>query len=440
MDLVKAFRLTNKTKAAIVGSGGKTTAMFQLARDFGSRVILTTTTHLAQDQLVQADQHIALEDLADLPSIEKDLAGDILLFTGSEIEANRVKGPGQEILVQLAALAERWECPLLVEADGARQLPIKAPADHEPPIPDFVNTIIVVVGLSGLGKPLNEKWVHRPEIFSDLVGVPLGSEVTSQHLAAALTSSRGGLKNIPDTARKLLLINQLDSFPNWRTFHDHLPLFLSHYHAVGFAVLEDQMLLELHESIAGVILAAGGSSRFGTTKQLLDWKGKPLVNHAAETALAGGLSPVLVVTGADHSKVTQSLENLPVECVFNPNWEQGQSSSVRTGIEALPPNMGAVIFLLVDQPFIPPRLIQRLIKAHAIKRSPIIHPQVNDERANPVLFDREVFQELSSLEGDTGGRVLFNTFPSRGVPWENDLIQKDIDTPEDFERLRSIGE
>jgi len=440
MDLVKAFRLTNKTKAAIVGSGGKTTAMFQLARDFGSRVILTTTTHLDQDQLIQADRHIALEDLADLPSIERELAGDILLFTGSEIETNRVKGPDQEILLQLVALADRWECPLLVEADGARQLPIKAPADHEPPIPDFVDTVIVVAGLSGLGKPLNDKWVHRPEIFSDLVGVPLGSEVTSQHLADALTSSRGGLKNIPDTARKLLLINQLDSFPNWRTFHDYLPLFLSHYHAVGFAVLEDQMLLELHEPIAGVILAAGGSSRFGTTKQLLDWKGKPLVNHVAETALAGGLSPVLVVTGADHSKVTQSLENLPVECVLNPKWEQGQSSSVRTGIEALSPNMGAVIFLLVDQPFIPPRLIQRLIKAHAIKRAPIIHPQVNDERANPVLFDREVFQELSSLEGDTGGRILFNTFPSRGVPWENDLIQKDIDTPEDFEILGSIGE
>ncbi len=99
-----------------------------------------------------------------------------------------------------------------------------------------------------------------------------------------------------------------------------------------------------------------------------------------------------------------------------------------------------MIFLLVDQPFIPPQLIQRLIKAHAIKRAPIVHPQVNNERANPVLFDREVFQELSSLEGDTGGRVLFNTFPSRSVPWENDLIQKDIDTLEDFERLRSIGE
>jgi len=440
MDLVKAFRLTNKTKVAIVGSGGKTATMFQLARDFESRVILTTTTHLAQDQLKQADQHIRLEGLADLPSFEKELVGDILLFTGPEVEINRVKGIDQEILVQLAALADRWECPLLIEADGARQLPIKAPAEHEPPIPEFVDTVIVVAGLSGLGKPLNEKWVHRPEIFSDLVGIPLGSEVTSQHLAAALTSSRGGLKNIPDTARKLLLINQLDCFPNWRAFHEYLPSFLSHYHAVGFAVLEDQMLLELHEPIAGVILAAGGSTRFGTTKQLLDWKGKPLVTHAAETALAGGLSPVLVVTGADQSEVTRSLGNLPVECVYNPDWEQGQSSSVRTGIEALPRKVGAAIFLLVDQPFIPPELIQRLTKAHAVNRAPIIHPQVNGERANPVLFDREVFQELSSLEGDTGGRVLIGTFSARVVPWENDLIQKDIDTPEDYELLRSAGE
>jgi molybdenum cofactor cytidylyltransferase len=440
MDLVKALRLTDKTKAALVGSGGKTTAMFQLARDFGSRVILTTTTHLALDQLQQADQHITLEGMGDLSSIEKDLVGDILLFTGPQVEINRVKGPDQEILIQLAALADRWECPLLIEADGARQLPIKAPADHEPVIPEIVDTVVVMVGLSGLGKPLNEKWVHHPEIFSELVGVPLGSEVISQHLATVLTSSRGGLKNIPPAARKLLLINQIDSFPNWKTFHDHLPSFLSHYHAVGFSVLEDQMLLELHEPIAGVILAAGGSNRFGTTKQLLDWKGKPLVTHAAETALAGGLSPVLVVTGADQEKVTRVLEDLPVQCAHNPDWEQGQSSSVRTGIKSLPRDVGGAIFLLVDQPFIPPELIQRLVKAHAVNRAPIIHPQVNDERANPVLFDREVFQELCSLKGDTGGRALFSTFTSRVVPWDNDLILKDIDTPEDYEILRSAGE
>ncbi|MCJ7715242.1 MAG: selenium cofactor biosynthesis protein YqeC, partial [Anaerolineales bacterium] len=359
MDLVKTFRLTTTSKIALVGSGGKTTAMLQLARDFGSRVILTTTTHLALDQLNEADKHFIVESVEDLPSENLDLKEQILMFTGPQVEPNRVKGPIQDVLNRLSVLADHWGCPILIEADGARQLPIKAPAKHEPSIPPFVNAVIVVIGLSGLGKPLNEKWVHRPELFSELVGISLGTEITSQHLAAAITSPRGGLKNIPADARKLLLVNQIDSFPNWKTFHDYLPLLLNQFEGIGFSVLEDQMLLEYHEPIAGVILAAGGSTRFGTTKQLLDWKGKPLVRHAAENALAGGLSPVVIVTGADQENVTEAVKGLPVTCVHNPEWEQGQSSSVRAGIESLPSQVGGTIFLLSDQPFISPALIQR---------------------------------------------------------------------------------
>ena len=437
MDLVKTFRLTMNSKVALVGSGGKTTAMFQLARDFGSRVILTTTTHLALDQLEEADKHFTVESVEDLPSENLDLEGNILLFTGPQVEPNRVKGPDQDILIQLAALAEKWGCPLLIEADGARLLPIKAPAENEPPIPDFVDTVIVVIGLSGLGKPLNEKWVHRPELFSELVGLSPGSEISSQHLAAAITSPRGSLKNIPAAARKILLINQIDSFPNWKTFHDYLPLFFKHYEGIGFTVLEDQLLLEYHEAIAGVILAAGGSTRFGTTKQLLDWRGKPLVTHTVETALAGGLSPVILVTGADQENVTLAVKGLPVKCVHNPDWEQGQSSSVRTGIESLPPQVGGAIFLLADQPYTPPELILQLVKEHTINRISIIYPEVNGKRANPVLFDREIFLDLAKLTGDIGGRALFDSYKTRSVNWENDLILRDIDTPEDYEKLCS---
>ena len=437
MDLVKTFRLTMNSKVALVGSGGKTTAMFQLARDFGSRVILTTTTHLALDQLEEADKHFTVESVEDLPSENLDIKENILMFTGPQVEPNRVKGLDQDILIQLAALAEQWGSPLLIEADGARLLPIKAPAEHEPPIPDFVDTVIVVIGLSGLGKPLNEKWVHRPELFSELVGLSPGSEISSQHLAAAITSHRGGLKNIPTTARKLLLINQIDSFPNWKTFHDYLPSLSKHYEGIGFTVLEDQLLLEYHEPIAGVILAAGGSTRFGTTKQLLDWRGKPLVTHTVETALAGGLSPVIIVTGADQENVTLAVKGLPVKCVHNPDWEQGQSSSVRTGIESLPPQVGGAIFLLADQPYTPPELILQLVKEHTLNRISIIYPEVNGKRANPVLFDRETFLDLAKLTGDIGGRALFDSYKRRSVNWENDLILRDIDTPEDYEKLSS---
>ena len=437
MDIIKRLRLNHKSRIALVGSGGKTTLMYQLAQDYKSRVILTTTTHMAQNQLKKADQHFTISSINDIPGPDDNPDGKVLLFTGPQTEKDRVVGPDPELLSRLLDLAENWDCPLIIEADGARQLPIKAPADHEPAIPDFVNTVIVIVGLSGLGKPLNADWVHRPELFSALANTPIGAEITSQSLGQVLCSPEGGLKNIPEHARKILLINQIDSFPNWKTFHEQMESLLNNYHAVAFAVLEDQMLLEVQERIAGIILAAGGSTRFGAPKQLLDWKGLPLVKHVTNIILDSGLSPVVVVTGSDQDDVRKILDGTPVELVNNPDWESGQSTSVRAGIESLPEGIAAAVFILVDQPFISSELIKKIRTIQAQSQAQIIHPQVNDQPANPVLFDNSLFGALSSLEGDTGGRILFEEYPPRIFSWIDDRIQKDIDTPEDYQNMLS---
>ena len=436
MDLNNRFRLGHSARVALVGSGGKTTLMFQLARDYGTRVICTTATHMALDQLDAADQHWVVNDLKDLPDPGDELTGKVLLFTGPQVEPNRVGSPTQEILAGLEKLAEIWDCPLLIEADGARKLPVKAPADHEPPIPDFVDTVITVIGLSGLGKPLDSDWVHRPEIFSSLVGLPLGARLESEHLVKELTSPQGGLKNIPPGARKILLINQIDSFPNWKAFYTQMDSLLASYEAVGFSVLEDQMLLEVHERIAGIVLAAGGSTRFGEPKQLLDWFGEPLVKFVAENVRAGGCSPVIVITGADHDTVSRALDGLPVQVVNNTAWQTGQSTSVRAAIQALPDDIGGAIFCLVDQPRIPKELIRDLRKKHAKNPSPIIMPVVDGKPANPVLFDRCVFKDLEDLEGDVGGRAIFDKYQSSSIPWDDPSSQMDIDTPQDYQRIR----
>jgi molybdenum cofactor cytidylyltransferase len=189
------------------------------------------------------------------------------------------------------------------------------------------------------------------------------------------------------------------------------------------------------ESVAGVILAAGASRRMGRSKQVLLWRGKPLICHVAHTALEAGLAPVVVVTGAEAEGVQAALAGAPVEIVHNPNWAEGQSTSVRVGLQALPPDTTAAIFLLADQPHIPIELVRALIERHAQTRPPIVAPMIEGKRGNPVLFDRSVFPDLMTLHGDAGGRLVFSRYPITCVPWNDPHLLLDVDTLEDYERL-----
>jgi molybdenum cofactor cytidylyltransferase len=188
-------------------------------------------------------------------------------------------------------------------------------------------------------------------------------------------------------------------------------------------------------SIAGVILAAGASSRMGQPKVLLEWQGETLIHRAAHTALAAGLNPVIIVTGAIHSQIEHTLSDLPVQLVYNPNWQSGQSTSVRAGVNALPNNTRAVVFLLGDQPFVTPDLIQKLIETYQKTEPEILAPYVNQKRINPVIFDRSVFLHLLELQGDAGARSLFSQFPPAAMPWDDERVAFDIDTPDDYAKL-----
>lgn len=192
---------------------------------------------------------------------------------------------------------------------------------------------------------------------------------------------------------------------------------------------------DLPISVAGIVLAAGGASRFGEPKQLLPWQDKALVWHVANKALRAGLSPVIVVGGEHLPALRAALDGLPISFVHNPDWRQGQSSSVRVGVGAVPPSETGALILLADQPQVPVELLVKLQEKHAATQADIVAPRVHGRRANPVLWHRRTFGDLISLRGDVGGRVLFSDHDVAWVVWEDEMLRFDVDTPADYREL-----
>ncbi len=443
MRLAHALRINRMDRLALVGAGGKTTALFKLARELPLPVIVTATTHLGFSQLALADRHFIAEDQRDIQRAEGAISQEVCLFTGPPGADNRTEGIGEAPLESLRRLADKLGCPLLIEADGSRQRPLKAPAGHEPAIPPWVNHVAVVAGLTGLGKPIGVDWIHRPEIFARLSGLHPGEGVTAQSIVQVLTHPEGGLKNIPVGASRSVILNQADTSERRLQGEEMAKQLLGFYHSILVGSLVDQegaekAIRSVWERTAGIILAAGGSKRFGQPKQLLEWQGKPLTRHVVEIAIQAGLAPVIVVLGADSQRVSAALEGMTVVQVENPKWEAGQSTSVTTGVRALPGDVGSTVFLVVDQPYANAPVIRELIKAHSHSRAHLVAPMVDGQRTNPVLFDRDTFPDLLRLEGDTGGRAIFNRYPLEFVPWSDPRLLMDIDTLADYELLKRL--
>ncbi len=458
MKLSEALRIEQPQSIAFVGAGGKTTALFNLARQLPPPVIVTTTTHLAKWQIVLADQHIQISPEDDITDhLLVDLSG-VLLITGSELQDERMSGLDFHTLEHLYGFASDANISLLIEADGSKQRPLKAPAEHEPVIPDFVDKVVVVAGLSALDQPLSEAWVHRPEKFAGLSGLAINESISLDAIVSVLTNQKGGLKGIPKDADVTVLLNQADT-PELLSKAKFLSsLLLPYYQSVIIASLKNsnqyingqayddehqidnrfvggEGVISVIEQVAGIILAAGRSSRIGTPKQLLNWQGRTFIEQAILNAQESRLSPVVVVIGAFSEKIEKVIINQAVNIVINEEWSLGQSTSIRAGLNELPQGVGAVVFLLVDQPHISPLLINKLIDTHANSLSSIVVPIIDGKRGNPVLFDQRTFSSLRMLKGDIGGRKLFSQYHPEWVEWFDTSVLTDVDTTDDYDQL-----
>src|SRR4029077_11061127 len=187
-----------------------------------------------------------------------------------------------------------------------------------------------------------------------------------------------------------------------------------------------------------VILAAGGSSRFGRPKQLLPFGGKTLVRTIIDAACEAGCSPVVVVIGSNGEKIRPELAHANVMEIRNANWQRGIGSSIRSGVQALTdhaPDVKAILLLVCDQPAANACVIEDLIATHETTKKAIVASSYADTVGVPALFDRSLFERLLSLSDEAGAKSIIMQNPERvaQVAFPEGAI--DIDTWEDWEKL-----
>jgi molybdenum cofactor cytidylyltransferase len=196
-----------------------------------------------------------------------------------------------------------------------------------------------------------------------------------------------------------------------------------------------------HHQYGIILLAAGASVRLGKAKQLLPYKGSNLLNYALKHALHAKASQVVLILGAEASLVAKNVEQENVYIVQNREWEEGISSSIRTGLNALLkllPTVSYAIFMVCDQPFITFSHLDELIKTQYKSGKPIVASGYENAVGTPALFHKTYFPELLELKGDKGAKKIIEKYSNdvAVVPFIKGNI--DIDTATDYKWLQEI--
>lgn len=444
---------------SFVGGGGKSSAAFRLARELaaaGGRAVVTTTTRMAEAQIGEAPALVragaggwaALEDAL---RGALDRHGWCLLLgepRADDVRQGKATGVAPALVDEIARRGGALgPATVVVEADGSRMLPAKAPGAHEPALPSSTTVAVAVLGLDAVGAEIDEANVHRAGLARRLLGEPVDApaRLTPEQAARLLVHPEGGRKAVPAGARFSVLLNKAEGAARLacgRLVADRLrergaPALVAALHG-------EEPVRERWGPVAAVVLAAGGAKRFGATKQAAVVEGAPMVVQAVGRALASEVDRVVVVTGAEAARVEALLQPFAgggrVQIVRNDGWAAGQASSIRRGLGALAEDICAALFLPADQPFVEARLLDRLTALWRGGAELCAAAVEGEMRGAPALFDRSVWPELMALEGDVGGRAVLRKHSGEVAlaPAEAAWLV-DIDTPDELNAWRVKG-
>ena len=215
ISLRQALMLGERGVVSLVGAGGKTSLMFKLAHELslaGKSVLTTTTTKIYEPQPDQSPCVVVSDSVTKSLDEARHLINRHRHIT---MARHRLTDEGKLAGIAPESVDSIWQRNLfhwiIVEADGAAGRPLKAPADHEPVIPGSTHCVVGISGLSGIGRPLTDQWVFRPERFAELAGMSLNSIVTENAITAVFTHSKGLFGDLSASAVRIAFLNQADT-------------------------------------------------------------------------------------------------------------------------------------------------------------------------------------------------------------------------------------
>jgi len=450
LSLYRSAALTDPALVSFIGAGGKTTLILRLAEELTAaehQVIITTTTKIYPPHnlplvLVSSFKQ-AMSELANI--LEKQ---NIVLL-GSSIGADgKLQGLEPAIVNRLYRALKIFT---LVEADGARGKPLKGYNDYEPLIPSQSDQVFAVIGADALGQKVDDTHIHRFECFCTTTGIDAGKEIKGILLAKSYRQMHEIAISQAPAAEHIAILNKADLFAEPEKtaldLHDQLTMETGAFKNLLLTTAQDanpvKIILQATPqkpavSVAAIVLAAGLSKRMGEDKLSLKFGDSTVFETTLKAITKAGFEQIIVVARSGSNLAGQT-RCYNCHLVENLNPEQGLSSSLKVGLNALDSTIQGALFALADQPQLTTERYKHLRDHYRQNLKLVTCPIYSGKKGNPTIFDRRTWTLLEQIEGDQGGRSLLESLAEEQVDFvvvDDPAVITDLDTPADYARLR----
>lgn len=446
MKLRHAFSIQRGDVVSFIGAGGKTSALVGLGYELleqGWRVLATTTTTCSQEQLRFVPH--AMRGDASRSDLSQALSEFGFVFLYDFIRDERVYGLSLSTIHQL--LDQVDSDVLLVEADRADGLPLKAPFADEPIIPLQTSLVIPVASLKALDQPLDDAHIYNAQAMIDKFGFYPGSCVRSPWIAQVLRDETLGLQGIPDKARVMPFINQTPPTGYLRGRARRIAALVLKTPRIEGVVLGSvraaNPVCEVQRPVGAIVLAGDAPPQIGQPTALLPWvQGKPIIVHLLELLVRARVESIVVVTGYEAKQVARSIKHLDVSVAHDGAYRANNPlSALQTGLSALPAQVAATLVVDGRQPHLQASTLFQLLMQYAEGAGDWLVPTHQGLSGYPMLLARSSWSAFLDAPHTTTVEHVVASYAHLQtlLHVQTDAVLKRVMTADDYHRERRLA-